>query len=140
MPGRIDTHVHMELPFMGTISADDFYRNCFTGLAGGTTLIMDFCVAFPGTRLTEAYEQHLVKSSKSAGDYSFHMGKEKIKIKKKGICEFTEHTEKDMEYLVKEKGINSFKMFMAYKGALMIDDESIMKIFQICKRLKVRVL
>jgi dihydropyrimidinase len=42
-----------------------------------------------------------------------------------------------MEYLVKEKGINSFKMFMAYKGALMIDDESIMKIFQICKRLKV---
>jgi dihydroorotase-like cyclic amidohydrolase len=64
MPGRIDTHVHMELPFMGTISADDFYRNCFTGLAGGTTLIMDFCVAFPGTRLTEAYEQNLVKSSK----------------------------------------------------------------------------
>ena len=74
LPGGIDTHVHMELPFMGTVSADDFYTGTASGLAGGTTLIMDFCVAFPGTRLKDAYEQHLKKSAKASADYSFHMG------------------------------------------------------------------
>jgi dihydropyrimidinase len=85
MPGGIDTHVHMELPFMGTVSADDFYTGTASGLAGGTTLLMDFCIAFPGTRLTEAYEQHLVKSAKSSGDYSFHMGKKKKILKKRNL-------------------------------------------------------
>jgi dihydropyrimidinase len=73
MPGGIDTHTHMNLPFMGTVTQDDFYTGTAAGLAGGTTTIMDFVIPAPKQNLIEAYHQWRGWAQKSAGDYTFHV-------------------------------------------------------------------
>ncbi len=119
MPGGIDTHTHMNLPFMGTVTSDDFFTGTAAGLAGGTTTIMDFVIPAPKQSLLEAYHQWREWSSKAAGDYTFHVA----------ITWWSEQVHEEMGILVREHGVNSFKHFMAYKNAIMADDETLVKSF-----------
>ncbi|WP_028300252.1 dihydropyrimidinase [Oceanospirillum beijerinckii] len=125
MPGGIDPHTHMQLPFMGTVASDDFYTGTAAGLAGGNTTIIDFVIPAPGEPLLEAYNKWRDWAEKSASDYSFHVA----------ITWWDESVHADMETLVKEHGVNSFKHFMAYKNAIMADDEVLVKSFRRCMEL-----
>jgi dihydropyrimidinase len=120
MPGGIDTHTHMNLPFMGTVTSDDFFTGTAAGLAGGTTTIMDFVIPAPKQNLIEAYHQWREWSAKSAGDYTFHVA----------ITWWDDTVHRDMGILVRDHGVNSFKHFMAYKNAIMADDETLVKSFR----------
>lgn len=120
MPGGIDTHTHMNLPFMGTVTSDDFFTGTAAGLAGGTTTIMDFVIPAPGQNLIEAYHQWRQWSARSAGDYTFHVA----------ITWWDDTVHRDMGILVRDHGVNSFKHFMAYKNAIMADDETLVKSFR----------
>src|SRR5688572_8117658 len=73
MPGGIDPHTHMELPFMGTVSSDDFYTGTAAGLAGGTTSIIDFVIPNPKQSLMDAFKAWRGWSEKAASDYAFHV-------------------------------------------------------------------
>ena len=119
MPGGIDPHTHMQLPFMGTVASDDFYTGTAAGLAGGTTMIIDFVIPNPQQRIMEAYNDWRGWSEKACADYAFHVA----------ITWWDDTVSADMESLVKEHGINSFKHFMAYKGAIMADDEILVNSF-----------
>ena len=119
MPGGIDPHTHMQLPFMGTVASDDFYSGTAAGLAGGTTMIIDFVIPNPQQNIMEAYRQWRGWAEKSVADYSFHVA----------ITWWDESVSRDMETLVREHGVNSFKHFMAYKGAIMADDETLVNSF-----------
>ena len=119
MPGGIDPHTHMNLPFMGTVTADDFFTGTAAGLAGGTTTIMDFVIPDPQQSLMEAHANWREWAKKSAGDYTFHVA----------VTWWNETVHADMGTLVREHGVNSFKHFMAYKNAIMADDETLIRSF-----------
>ncbi|WP_299313559.1 dihydropyrimidinase [uncultured Halomonas sp.] len=125
MPGGIDPHTHMQFPFMGTVASDDFYTGTAAALAGGTTSIIDFVIPQPGQRLLDAYQQWREWAEKSAADYTFHVA----------ITWWDDSVHEDMETLVREHGVNSFKHFMAYKNAIMADDETLVKSFRRCVEL-----
>ncbi|PQP96686.1 dihydropyrimidinase isoform X2 [Prunus yedoensis var. nudiflora] len=124
MPGGIDPHTHLDMEFMGSGTIDDFFSGQAAALAGGTTMHIDFVIPVNGSLLSglEAYEK---KSKKSCMDYGFHMA----------ITKWDEVVSKEMEIMVNEKGINSFKFFMAYKGSFMINDELLLQAFKKCKSL-----
>ena len=119
MPGGIDPHTHMQLPFMGTVASEDFYTGTAAGLAGGTTMIIDFVIPSPQTSILEAYHQWREWAEKSVADYSFHVA----------ITWWDETVHADMKTLVEKHGVNSFKHFMAYKGAIMAPDEILVNSF-----------
>jgi dihydropyrimidinase len=119
MPGGIDPHTHMQLPFMGTVASDDFYTGTAAGLAGGTTMIIDFVIPNPQQNVLEAFHQWREWAEKAVADYSFHVA----------ITWWDETVGRDMQTLVREHGVNSFKHFMAYKGAIMADDEILVNSF-----------
>ncbi|MCH7822937.1 MAG: dihydropyrimidinase [Proteobacteria bacterium] len=119
MPGGIDPHTHMQLPFMGTVASEDFETGTAAGLAGGTTMIIDFVIPNPQQNIMEAYKQWREWAEKSVADYSFHVA----------ITWWDESVHKDMETLVRDHGVNSFKHFMAYKHAIMCDDETLINSF-----------
>ena len=73
MPGGIDPHTHLEMPFMGTYSSDDFESGTRAALSGGTTMVVDFCLPAPGQSLLEARQMWDNKTSKASCDYSFHL-------------------------------------------------------------------
>jgi len=126
IPGGIDTHTHFELYFMGTRSADDFYTGTRAALAGGTTTIMNFVIENREMSLVEAFNLNKARAEKKACcDYVFHSC----------VYEYNDKVAKEMETLCKEKGVNSFKSFMAYKDSLMIRDEDLIKVFKRCKEL-----
>jgi dihydropyrimidinase len=120
MPGGIDPHTHMQLPFMGTVTMDDFFTGTAAGLAGGTTSIIDFVIPDPQENILDAYKKWRGWAEKSASDYSFHVA----------ITWWSEQVRKDMGTLVKDEGVNSFKHFMAYKNAIMCDDETLVNSFK----------
>ena len=120
MPGGIDPHTHMQLPFMGTVTMDDFYTGTAAGLAGGTTSIIDFVIPNPQQNLMDAYQTWRGWAEKSASDYSFHVA----------ITWWDETVKRDMGTLVQTEGVNSFKHFMAYKNAIMCDDETLVNSFK----------
>ncbi|PTW59752.1 dihydropyrimidinase [Breoghania corrubedonensis] len=125
MPGGIDPHTHLEMPFMGTYSTDDFESGTRAGLAGGTTMVVDFALPNPEQSLLEAIQRWDNKSTRANCDYSFHMA----------ITWWGEQVFNEMETVVREKGINTFKHFMAYKGALMVDDDEMFASFSRCAEL-----
>ena len=124
MPGGIDPHTHLEMPFMGTYSSDDFESGTRAALAGGTTMVVDFCLPSPNQSLLEAIQMWDNKSTRACCDYSFHMA----------ITWWSEQVFNEMPQVV-ERGITSFKHFMAYKGALMVDDDEMYSSFQRCAEL-----
>jgi len=119
MPGGIDPHTHMQLPFMGTVTSEDFETGTAAGLAGGTTMIIDFVIPGPQQDVMEAYHQWREWAEKSVSDYSFHVA----------ITWWDDTVNKAMGTLVNDYGVNSFKHFMAYKGAIMADDEILVSSF-----------
>ncbi|WP_306262298.1 dihydropyrimidinase [Pararhizobium sp. IMCC21322] len=121
MPGGIDPHTHLEMPFMGTHSTDDFDTGTAAALAGGTTMVVDFCLPDPSGGLLDPLQQWYQKAGKARTDYSFHMA----------ITGWSEQIFNDMPKVVAE-GINTFKHFMAYKGALMVDDDEMFASFSRC--------
>ncbi|CAN1250114.1 PYD2 [Linum perenne] len=124
MPGGIDPHTHLAMEFMGTETIDDFYSGQAAALAGGTTMHIDFVIPVNGS-LTAGFGAYEKKAQNSCMDYGFHMA----------ITKWDEDVSRDMEIMVKEKGINSFKFFLAYKGSLMIDDELLLEGLKRCKSL-----
>ena len=117
MPGGIDVHTHLEMPFGGTKSADDFESGTIAAAHGGTTTLIDFAIQYKGQTLRHAFDTWMAKADRKAAiDYAFH-------------CIITElgdaHVE-EMGALVRE-GVPSFKLFMAYPGVFMLDDASIFR-------------
>ena len=124
MPGGIDPHVHLEMPFMGTFSSDTYETGTRAALFGGTTMVIDFILQKQGNSLQAAYDEWQGRASGTAvGDYGFHMT----------VTDFNEHTKEEIAHMI-ELGITSFKTFMAYKGALMIDDGQMVRLMQEVKR------
>ncbi|RMC31549.1 dihydropyrimidinase [Paracoccus alkanivorans] len=119
MPGGIDPHTHLEMPFMGTYSADDFESGTRAALAGGTTMVVDFALPSPGQGLLDALKMWDNKSGRAHCDYSYHMA----------VTWWGEQVFDEMEAVVK-RGITSFKHFMAYKGALMVNDDELFASFR----------
>ncbi|MFT3689330.1 dihydropyrimidinase [Paenirhodobacter sp.] len=124
MPGGIDPHTHLEMPFMGTYSADDFEAGTRGALAGGTTMVIDFALPAPGEGLLDALKKWDNKAAQANCDYSFHMA----------VTWWGERVFDEMK-AVTERGINSFKHFMAYKGSLMVNDEEMFASFKRCAEL-----
>ncbi|MGE4073198.1 MAG: dihydropyrimidinase [Lysobacterales bacterium] len=125
MPGGIDPHTHMQLPFMGTVASDDFYTGTAAGLAGGTTSIIDFVIPDPQQPLMEAFQTWRGWAEKASADYGFHVA----------ITWWGESVYRDMGTLAQEHGVSSFKHFMAYKNAIMCDDEVLVSSFSRCLEL-----
>ncbi|GAA4649306.1 dihydropyrimidinase [Kistimonas scapharcae] len=125
MPGGIDPHTHMQLPFMGTVASEDFYTGTCAGLAGGTTSIIDFVIPAPGERLLDAFHKWRGWAEKAASDYAFHVA----------VTWWDDSVYEDMGTLVRDHGVNSFKHFMAYKGAIMAPDDILVASFNRCLEL-----
>ncbi|XP_025085848.1 dihydropyrimidinase-like isoform X4 [Pomacea canaliculata] len=126
IPGGIDAHTHMQLPFMGATAADDFYSGTKAALAGGTTMIIDLVCDQRGVSLIDAYEKwRNWADGKVCCDYALQMG----------VTWWSDQVYKEMEILTQEKGVNSFKMFMAFRNAYMLDDSELYAAFYRCKEL-----
>jgi len=117
MPGGIDVHTHLDMPFGGTTSADDFETGTIAAAFGGTTTLIDFAIQYKGQTLHQAFDTWMKKASgKAVTDYSFHCI----------ITELADAQLQEMKALVHE-GVPTFKLFMAYPGVFMLDDASIFR-------------
>ncbi|NND51394.1 MAG: dihydropyrimidinase [Flavobacteriaceae bacterium] len=124
-PGGIDPHVHLDMPFMGTYSSDDYETGTRAALHGGTTMVIDFILQTQGDSLHNALKTWQKKSEgKAIGDYSYHMA----------VTDFNDDVAKEVVEMIDEEGISSFKTFMAYKGALMIDDGQMVQLMKVVKK------
>ncbi len=119
MPGGIDPHTHLEMPFMGTYSSDDFESGTRAALSGGTTMVIDFALPSPGQGLLDALKMWDNKVSRAHCDYSYHMA----------VTWWSQQVFDEMPAVVK-RGITSFKHFLAYKGALMVNDDELFSSFR----------
>ena len=118
IPGGIDPHTHLDFPFGGTVSSDDFSTGTIAAAVGGTTSIVDFVVQQRGQVLTEALDiWHQKAEGQAAIDYGFHMI----------VQDLPDHRLSEMDEMVRQ-GVTSLKMFMAYRGAVMVDDDTIFKV------------
>ena len=119
MQGGIDPHTHLEMPFMGTYSADDFESGTRAALSGGTTMVIDFALPSPGQGLLDALKMWDNKAGRANCDYSYHMA----------VTWWGEQVFNEMQTVIQDRGINTFKHFMAYKGALMVNDDELFASF-----------
>jgi dihydropyrimidinase len=118
MPGGIDVHTHLDMPFGGTRSADDFESGTIAAAHGGTTTLIDFAIQSFGEGLYPAFDGWMQKAEgKAVIDYAFHMI----------VRELSDQAQIDMDKMVRHDGITSFKLFMAYPGVFMVDDATIFK-------------
>jgi len=125
MPGGIDPHVHLDMPFMGTFSSDTHETGTRAALYGGTTTVIDFVLQKQGHSLKEALAEWNGRANGTAvGDYSFHMA----------VTDYNENTKAEIKNMIEQEGITSFKTFMAYKGALMIDDRQMTGLMEEVKK------
>ncbi len=123
MPGAIDPHTHIEMFFGGTTTCDDFTSGTTAAAFGGTTTLIDFCVQAPGDTFSEALAKYheKIERCKPVIDVGFHIAVTDL------------HTGGTLEDLAKlpDEGVTSYKLFMAYKGAVMVDDETLFKVMQV---------
>src|ERR1700689_31777 len=119
-PGGIDVHTHLDMPFGGTTSADDFETGTRAAAFGGTTTLIDFAIQYKNQTLRTAFDAWMQKASgKAVCDYAFHCI----------VTDISDGQLSEMNDLVHE-GVTSFKLFMAYPGVFMLDDGSIFKALQ----------
>jgi dihydropyrimidinase len=116
IPGGIDVHTHMDMPFGGTVSSDDFGTGTRAAAFGGSTCLIDFAIQSKGTKIRDALDTWWKKGEKAAIDYGLHMI----------ITDLPEAHLEDMNEMVRE-GVSSFKLFMAYPNVLMVDDATIFR-------------
>jgi dihydropyrimidinase len=117
LPGGIDVHTHLDMPFGGTTSADDFQTGTIAAAFGGTTTLIDFAIQYKGQTLRQAFDTWMKKAhDKATIDYAFH-----CIITDLGSAQLEE-----MAQLIRE-GVTSFKLFMAYPGVFMLDDATIFR-------------
>ncbi len=124
MPGGIDPHTHLEMPFMGTTAAETWESGTFAALSGGTTMVVDFVIPGADGMLAALEEWEARATRQASSDYSYHMC----------VTGWSEQVFSDMAKVV-DRGINTFKHFMAYKGALMVNDDEMFASFQRCAAL-----
>uniref|UniRef100_A0A915J331 dihydropyrimidinase n=1 Tax=Romanomermis culicivorax TaxID=13658 RepID=A0A915J331_ROMCU len=127
IPGGIDPHVHFNLPMFGNvISVDDFYTGTKAAVAGGTTMIIDFVTPNNNESLISAYEKYRSWADPNVCcDYGLSVI----------IRNFSERTKNEMQEVVKNKGVNSFKFFMAYAGAFQLNDQDLYQSFVQCRKI-----
>ena len=118
IPGGIDVHTHLNMPFGGTTSADDFESGTIAAAFGGTTSLVDFAIQYRGHTMRHALDDWRKRADgKAVIDYGFHMI----------ITELEDAGLSEMDRMVRDEGITSFKLFMAYPGVFMVDDQTIFR-------------
>src|SRR6202795_4001133 len=128
-PGFIDPHVHIYLPFMGTMAKDTYETGSQAALVGGTTTLIEMCCPARKDDALASFELWMSQATgKSACDFTFHMG----------VTKFDDKAEKQLREIVK-RGISSFKIFLAYKGAFGVDDTELYRTLKLAKELGVIV-
>ena len=124
-PGFIDPHTHLDMPFGGTVTADDFASGTVAAALGGTTTIVDFALHQKGDSLANALATWEKKAGgKASIDYAFHLT----------IADGRRETLEEIPLMIEREGVNSFKCFMAYKHILQVDDETIYRVMQAAQR------
>src|SRR5690606_29446007 len=118
MPGGIDPHTHLEMPFMGTTAAETWESGTVAALSGGTTMVVDFVIPGPDGMLAALKDWQEKAGRQASSDYGFHMC----------VNGWSEKHFDEMQKVV-DLGINTFKHFMAYKGALMVNDDEMFASF-----------
>jgi len=125
IPGGIDPHVHLEMPFMGAFSSDNYETGTLAALHGGTTTVIDFVIQSHGKSLHDALAEWQGRAQGNVfSDYAFHIA----------VTDFNSSTKNEIKDLVEKEGISSFKTFMAYKGSLMIDDHQMVELMDEVKK------
>ncbi|KYK38699.1 MAG: dihydropyrimidinase [Theionarchaea archaeon] len=123
-PGAVDMHTHLDMPFGGSVSSDDFYTGTVAAACGGTTTIIDFAIQTQGSTLKEALDTWMKKAEgKAVTDYGFHVA----------ITDLPPERMKEIPQMV-EQGVTSFKLFLAYKGALMVDDATFYQALKMARK------
>lgn len=130
-PGGIDPHTHLDMPFGGTVTKDDFETGTIAAAFGGTTTVIDFCITNKGEPLKKSIaEWHQKAKDKAVIDYGFHLM----------IGEINDDVLNELPSVISEEGITSFKVFMAYKNVLQADDETLFQILIEAKKLGALVM
>ncbi|CAM4395677.1 dihydropyrimidinase [Paenibacillus alkaliterrae] len=130
-PGGIDPHTHLDMPFGGTVTADDFASGTLAAAFGGTTTIVDFCLTSKGKPLSESIaDWHAKASGKAVIDYGFHLM----------IGEINDDVLAELPVIVKDEGITSLKVFMAYKNVFQADDGTLFRTMLAAKELGAMVM
>jgi len=122
LPGAIDPHTHLEMQFGGTVTCDDFTSGTVSAAFGGTTTLIDFCMQVPGESFASALERHheKIERCKPVIDVGFHIG----------VTDLREGGSLAELARLPDEGVSSYKLFMAYKGAIMVDDETLFRTMQ----------
>lgn len=124
MPGGIDPHTHLDMPFNNTVTDDDWESGTIAAAFGGTTTILDFCLSAGESKLSDAVEKwHAKAKDKAVIDYGFHLM----------ITDFTPETEAELPVILEKEGITSMKVFMAYAREFQSSDRTLFKAFKIGK-------
>ncbi len=125
IPGGIDPHTHLEMFFGGTTTCDDFTSGTVSAAFGGTTCLLDFCVQTPGSSFAAALEAHheKIERCKPVIDVGFHIA----------VTDLREGGTLEELASLPDEGITSYKLFMAYKGAIMVDDETLFRTMQVAR-------
>src|SRR3954452_22338905 len=120
IPGGIDPHVHMQLPFGGTVSSDDFESGTRAAAFGGTTTVIDFAIQYKGKTFAQTLDDwHAKSEGRSAIDYGFHLA----------VTEYESRHADEFKRVV-DAGVTTFKLFLAYPGVFMVDDPTMFRVMR----------